>query len=98
MKEKHSKIEQRLEKIERLLCSQKSVLNFEDVALLTGLSKSHLYKLTSTGKIPHYKPNGKYIFFERVEIEQWLLKNRVKTVDEIEEEASTFVTLNKRRD
>ena len=87
---------ERLTKIENLLLSQKSVLNLDEVAEFTGLSKSHLYKLTSTGKIPHYKPNGKFIFFDRAEIEKWLLRNRVKTIDEIDAEASTYVTLNKK--
>ena len=88
-------IDARLSNIENLLRSQKVVLNFDEVAEFTGLSKSHLYKLTSKGKIPHYKPNGKYIFFNRREIEKWLLRNRVKTIDEIEAEASTYVILNK---
>ncbi len=91
------KIAERLDVIENLLRTQKSVFNFDDVALFTGLSKSHLYKLTSKGKIPHYKPNGKYIFFQREEIERWLLTNRIKTTDEIDAEASTYVTLNRRR-
>ena len=88
-------IDARLSNIENLLRSQKVVLNFDEVAEFTGLSKSHLYKLTSKGNIPHYKPNGKYIFFNRREIEKWLLRNRVKTIDEIEAEASTYVILNK---
>jgi excisionase family DNA binding protein len=90
-------IKERLETIENLLRSQKEVLTLDDVSKTTGLSKSHLYKLTSKGKIPHYKPNGKYIFFDRLEIQKWLLTNRVKTVDEIDAEASTYVTLNRRR-
>lgn len=89
-------INERLTNIENLLLSQKTVLNFDEVSEFTGLSKSHLYKLTSAGRIPHYKPNGKYIFFDRVEIEKWLLRNRVKTIDEIDAEASTYVTLNKK--
>lgn len=89
-------VNERLSNIENLLLSQKAVLNFDEVAEFTGLSKSHLYKLTSTGRIPHYKPNGKYIFFDRGEIEKWLLRNRVKTIFEIEAEASTYVTLNRK--
>ena len=90
------KLDYRLSNIENLLKTQKKVLNFNDVALFTGLSKSHLYKLTSSGSIPHYKPNGKYIFFDREEIESWLLRNRVKTKEEIQSEAATYVTLNKK--
>ena len=69
---------QLLKKIERnTALAAKRVLTFDDVALLTGMSKSHLYKLTSTHQIPHYKPNGKNIYFDRVEIEDWMKQNRV---------------------
>ncbi len=90
-------IDERLSKIESLLLSQKKVLNLDEVAVVTGLSKSHLYKLTSNGKIPHYKPNGKFIFFDRNEIEDWLLRNRVKTVNEIEAEAASYVNKGRKQ-
>ena len=88
-------IEQRLSNIEALLLSQKTVLNFDEVSVYTGLSKSHLYKLTSTGGIPCYKPNGKHIYFEKASIDKWLLSNKKKTNAEIDNEASTFVTIGK---
>jgi excisionase family DNA binding protein len=90
-------IEQRLSNIEALLIAQKKVLNFDEVAVYTGLSKSHLYKMTSTGGIPCYKPKGKHIYFERAEIDQWLLRGRKKTNEEIDGEASTIVTISSRR-
>ena len=55
----------RLDKIERYtLLAAKNVLCLDDVSLLTGLSKSHLYKLTCNHQIPHYKPNGKQMYFD----------------------------------
>ena len=90
-------IDERLKNIEALLLSQKTVFNFEELAVYTGLSKSYLYKLTSIGQIPHYKPNGKIIFFDKKEIDTWLLRNRVKTAGEIEGEANTHVTLNSKK-
>ena len=87
-------IDERLSNIETLLLSQKTVLNFDEVALYTGLSKSHLYKLTSTGGIPCYKPRAKHIYFEKVEIDKWLLSNKKKSNAEIDSEAATFVTIN----
>lgn len=84
-------IDQRLQVIETLLLSQKTVLNFDEMATYTGLSKSHLYKLTSTGGVPCYKPKGKHIFFSKAEIDQWLLQNRKATADEIESKASTYL-------
>ncbi len=89
------RIENRLSNIETLLIGGKTVLNFDDLAAYCGLSKSYLYKLTSTGQIPHYKPNGKHIFFNKIEIDEWLQRNRVKTAVEIEAAASTHVTLSK---
>ncbi len=44
--ENFKSIEDRLRNIETLLKSQKAVLNFDEVADYTGLSKSYLYKLT----------------------------------------------------
>lgn len=86
-------IDERLSKIETLLLAQKTVLNFDEVAAYTGLSKSYLYKLTSTGGIPCYKPQGKHIYFNKQEIDQWLLQNRKATNQELESKASTHVTL-----
>ena len=71
------KIQAQLNRIERLtLLGAKRVLILDDVALLTGLSKSYLYKLTRSSQIPHYKPNGKQIYFDRDEIEDWLKQNK----------------------
>ena len=70
------KQDERLKNIENLLFAQKNVLNLDELCTLTGLSKSHIYKLTSGGKIPFYK-QSKHCFFDRLEIEAWLKSNRV---------------------
>ncbi len=87
---------QRLDRIERLLATQKKVLNFDEVCDYTGISKSYLYKLTSQNKIPFSKPNGKVIFFEKEELDKWLLLNRQKTIKEIEDEASNYMFQNRK--
>jgi excisionase family DNA binding protein len=83
-------IGERLKKIESLLLSQKTVLNFDETAVYTGLSKSHLYKLTSTGGIPCYKPHGKNIYFEKAQIDSWLLSNPKKCNTESEQDETTL--------
>ena len=88
-------LEQRLSNIETLLLSSKTVLTFDELAAYTGLSKSYLYKMTSTGQIPHYKPSGKVIYFDKKEIDGWLLSNRRATTKEIESKAATYVTTRK---
>lgn len=67
--------------------ASKEVLSSEEAAMYMGLSKCSLYRSTSLQIIPHYKPNGKMIFFNRVELEQWLQRNRIKTTEEIQQEA-----------
>lgn len=83
-------IDDRLRNIETLLLSQKTVLNFDEVAAYTGLSKSHLYKLTSTGGIPCYKPSGKHIYFNKSEVDEWLLQNRKATTAELQDKANAY--------
>jgi excisionase family DNA binding protein len=89
-------IEQRLTNIEKLLTANKSVLTFDEAVNYTGLARSYMYKLTSTGQIPCYKPQGKMIYFELAELEKWLLRNRVTQASEIDEQAATYVTLNQK--
>lgn len=69
---------------------QKEVLNFNEAAIYLEVSHSHLYKLTSTGTIPAYKPNGKKLYFNREELNKWLLTNRQASISDIEEEVSQF--------
>lgn len=73
------------------LLAAKNVLTIEDAALLTGLSRSHIYKLTSTKQIPYYKPNGKQIYFDRSELEAWMKQNRVGTLTEAQQNAVSYV-------
>jgi excisionase family DNA binding protein len=92
------KIQAQLDRIERLtLLGAKKVLTFEDVALLTGLSRSYLYKLTSANQIPHYKPSGKQLYFDREEIENWLKRNKIETEDETDRKATNYVVTGRRQ-
>jgi excisionase family DNA binding protein len=90
-------LEQRLRSIETLLLTQKTVLNFDEVVNYTGLSKSYLYKLTSSAGIPHFKPQGKHIYFNKLELDAWLQRNPIKPLNEakLEEQAATYITLKK---
>jgi len=85
-----------LKELKALAKLQKRVLTLPDVALLTGLSHSHLYKKTCDGTIPYYRNNGgKLLFFDREEIENWCLKYRHATKDEVEASAATYCATGK---
>lgn len=75
--------------------TSKTMMSFKDLVKYTGLSKGYLYKLTSTGAIPHYKPFGKVLFFDVAEIDAFLRQNRRASTDELEVEANTYVTLKR---
>lgn len=68
------KIIKQLDEIKSLiLLSAKNVLTIDEVALLTDLSVSCLYKKTCSRQIPFYR-SGKRIYFNRKEIEDWMMK------------------------
>ena len=89
--------QKQLDRIEAVALSQKNVLTFDEAARYIGVSKSDLYKRTSNREIPHFKPRGKMVYFDRVELENYLKQNPVQTAAEIEAKASTNITLNNRK-
>ena len=58
----------------------------KEASEFTGFSMAQLYVLTRTRAIPHSKPNGKTIFFDKSELNDWLLKNKIETVIEFIDE------------
>ena len=91
---------QKLDELGKMIESQsllsKDVLNLNEAASYLDVSQSHLYKLTSTKRIPHFCPNGKKLYFKRTELDEWLLSNRQTTSDEIEKMATNYILKNKR--
>lgn len=63
----------RISNIEKLLEERKTKpLNLVQAAQYLSISQSHLYKLTSQRKIPSHKPNGKYLYFFKEELDEWV--------------------------
>ena len=86
-------LEMQVKELEQTLFQTKNVLSFEEASAFLNLSKSYLYKLTAGNLIPHYKPLGKMLYFERADLEVWLRQNPVKTKEQIKQEAQTY-TMN----
>lgn len=84
-------INERIESIAAKLYSTKEVLTLEEASLFLGLSKSQLYKLTGSGAIPHYKPGGKFIYFDHSDLIEWVRQNRVKSKKQRELDAIGYV-------
>ena len=87
---------ERLDRLEKLLIGHKEVLTFDEACDYTGISRSYLYKLTASRIIPHSKPNGKMLFFEKKKLVEWLLQNKRKSKQDIESEALAYTLSNRR--
>ncbi len=66
------------------------ILSIDEVCEYAKISKSHCYKLTSQNLIPHSK-KGKRLYFNKVEIDNWLLGNPIKTSSQIAEESKNYL-------
>ncbi|MEK6492496.1 helix-turn-helix transcriptional regulator [Myroides odoratimimus] len=87
----------KLDYLEQLIISNhKEILSVEELEKYTGFKKSYIYHLVHYSKIPYSKPNGKYLFFQKSEINEWLLKNKSLSDDQIQEKAREYVL--KKRD
>lgn len=78
-------LHQRLVTLENSIYSTKKVLTFEEACLYMGVSESLLYKLTSAKEVPHYKPRGKMLYFNKEELDRWLLQNKMPDADAYQE-------------
>jgi excisionase family DNA binding protein len=87
-------LEMRVEELEQMLFISKNVLSFDEASKFLNFSKSYLYKLTSGNLIPHYKPQGKMLYFEKVDLEAWLRQNPIKTRAQIEQEVQKYILSN----
>ena len=89
-------MKEQLDRIEKLVrVGAKEVPNVEEAALMLRVSKSRVYHLVSSREIPHYK-NGKNVLFKKSEIEEWLLRDRIPTNNEIDSKAATYVATHKK--
>lgn len=68
---------ERMSRIEDKLFSVKEMLTTEEASKYLGISQSQIYKLTMNMQIPHFKPKGKTIYFNRQELLRWMRKNHV---------------------
>lgn len=73
-----------------IISTTKAVLTVDEAARYMGVSKSSLYKLMMRKLIPYSRPNGKVCYFDRKELETWLMSNRVATENELNDRAADY--------
>lgn len=81
----------RIDILTSAVLSNKKVLNIAEASAYTGLTVSYIYKLTSTQEIPHYKPRGKILYFDRSELDAWLKQGKISSQQEIQEKSQAYI-------
>jgi len=59
-------------------------LNVRQASIYLDLKESYIYKLVSKNQLPYSKPNGKKIYFSRVDLDNWMQKNKCRSIDQIQ--------------
>lgn len=67
-------------------------LKLKDVAELLNVSKTTIRRWLADGRLPAYRINNQYRF-NRVEIEDWVLRHRIDSSKEVEEESCLAGTM-----
>lgn len=95
-----SKVYDKLDSIENKIETQNvQIIDINGAVNFLKLKKSYIYLLIHKRKIPFYKP-GRKVYFDKIELQNWILNSKVKTQIEIEEEykkkknKSLFLTSN----
>lgn len=57
---------------------QKDVMNAQEAAMYLGISMHTLNKLTCYKKIPYYRPMNGLRYFNRQELNEWMMSDRYK--------------------
>ena len=68
---------ERIALLEKNIYATKKVFTFSEACMYIGVSESMLYKLTANKEIPHYKPQGKTIYFDKKELLKWMRNNHI---------------------
>ena len=80
-------ISARLDRLEQAMALTKNVLTIADVAMLTGYTVKYLRLLIARHELTYYR-RGNRIFFNRNEVEDWMMCQRIPSNDEIKIKAN----------
>ena len=82
-------VAERFAKIEDKFFVTKEVLSATEAAQFLNISLSQLYKFTCFQEIPHYKPRGKMVYFDRKELIRWMRRGHIRVPEPQSEETDS---------
>jgi len=81
-------ISTRLERLERMAALSKNVLTIDEVAMLTGYTVKYLRQLIARHELTYYR-RGNRLYFNRNEVENWMMGQRIPSNEEIRIKANS---------
>ena len=81
-------IAKRLDRLERETALAKNVLTINEVAMLTGYTVKYLRQLIARHELTYYR-RGNRIYFNRFEVENWMMEQRIPSNEEIRIKANS---------
>ena len=77
-----------IKEMEKRVYVIKEYLTVDEVARYLQVSKATVYRITSNKEVTYFKPNGKTIFIQRRELENWIGRNAYLSNSELERQAN----------
>jgi len=81
-------IAKRLDRLERATALAKNVLTVNEVAMLTGYTVKYLRQLIARHELTYYR-RGNRLYFNRNEVENWMMEQRIPSNEEIRIKANS---------
>ena len=82
-------IKKQLDRIELYtMLAAKNVLNITEAAFILGMTPQGVRQKVRDREIAAYKPNHNRLYFKKTDLEHWMLQNKRKTTEELEQAAS----------
>jgi len=79
-----------LERLDELKKLAKSVFTVEDAADYMGCSVLTVRRYMYSGALPYSKPTGGRVYISRADLDAFLVRGRVSSLSEIEEQAGKY--------
>lgn len=76
------------------LITYKEILSFKEALIYLDVSESFLYKLNSKRVIDFTKPNGGKIYYQKKDLDNWMLQNTSKSTGTLEKEIYNHLKKN----
>lgn len=71
--------------------SDRQMLTAQEAATFLNVSISTVYKYSHGRVIPHYKPQGREIYFKRCDLDNYVESRRIASQDELEAQADDYL-------